>query len=94
MQKLQERARTLASRVRVVNVIIVRIYMHSASMYLGGARKKMVASFLGLLPPSPLRMLTSDNYAWVYLRMKKAWYILSRDACRGCHKASSCGAVI
>ena len=21
----------------------------------------------GLLPPSPLRMLASDNYAWVYL---------------------------
>ena len=76
---------------------------------------------------SPLRMLASDNYAWVYLRRRearpggsletrpspsstracsvsynyaweyfrrqKAWYILSRDACRDCHKASSCGAV-
>ena len=27
-----------------------------------------IASFFpGLLPPSPLRMLASDNYAWVYL---------------------------
>ena len=25
-----------------------------------------LASFPGLLPPSPLRMLASDNYAWVY----------------------------
>ena len=23
----------------------------------------------GLLPPCPLRMLASDNYAWVYLRV-------------------------
>ena len=41
-----------------------------------------LASFPGLLPPSPLRMLASDNYAWVYLRREKTWYILSRDACR------------
>ena len=39
-------------------------------------------------------MLASDNYAWVYLRREKRpgeKYILSRDACRDCHKASSCG---
>ena len=60
----------------------------------GKARTRArLASFPGLLPPSPLRMLASDNYAWVYLRREKAWYILSRDACRDCHKASSCGVV-
>ena len=48
--------------------------------------------FSGLLPPSPLRMLASDNYAWVYLR-RVYIYILSSDACRDCHKASFCGAV-
>ena len=48
-----------------------------------------VASFPGLLPPSPLRMLASDNYAWVLWREN----IISRDACRDCHKASLCGAV-
>ena len=52
-----------------------------------------IDSFPGLLPPSPLHMLASDNCAWVYVWREKAWYILSRDACRDCHKASSCGAV-
>ena len=28
-----------------------------------------------------------------YFRREKAWNILSRDACRDRHKASSCGAV-
>ena len=49
----------------------------------------LLASFPGLLPPSPLRMLASDNYAWVYLR-RPSWYILSRDACRDCHRARCC----
>ena len=33
-------------------------------------------------------MLASDDYARVYLRREKAWYILSRDACRDLRKFS------
>ena len=33
-------------------------------------------------------MLASDDYARVYLRREKAWYILSRDACRDLLKFS------
>ena len=44
--------------------------------------------------PSSTRVCSvSYNYAWEHFRKQKAWYILSRDACRDCHKASSCGAV-
>ena len=51
--------------------------------------------FTGSRPsPSSTRACSvSYNYAWEYFRRQKAWYILSRDACRDCHKASSCGAV-
>ena len=44
-------------------------------------------------PSSTRACSVSYNYAWEYFRRQKAWYILSRDACRDCHKASSCGAV-
>ena len=48
---------------------------------------------VGLLPP-PRACSVSYNYAWEYFRRQQdCWYILSRDACRDCHKASSCGAV-
>ena len=89
-----------------------RFSLHSAREHdLGGSNQ--IAGFrLSTETPtsqalSPLRMLASDNYAWVYLLREKAWYviitrgsifgeglvILSCDACRDCHKASSCGAV-
>ena len=32
--------------------------------------------------PSPSSTHVSYNYAWEYFRREKAWYILSRDACR------------
>ena len=44
-------------------------------------------------PSSTRACSVSYNYAWKYFRRQKAWYILSRDACRDCHKASSYGAV-
>ena len=38
--------------------------------------------YIPLNPAIIASMLASDNYAWVYFRREKAWYILSRDACR------------
>ena len=44
-------------------------------------------------PSSTRACSVSYNYTWEYFWREKAWYILSCDACRDCHKASSCGAV-
>ena len=68
------------------------LFIRLRARSLAGRQSVYVRSLETRPSPSSTRACSiSYNYAWEYFRRQKAWYILSRDACRDCHTASQVG---